>query len=358
MSRATVARISTRAIQANAARARELAPEARILACVKADAYGHGIETVACALDGAVTGFAVACLEEGLTLRKAGITAPVLMLEGPHARDEIAEAFAHRFTLCISDRHQLPWLEAAAPDQRPACWLKVDTGMHRLGVPAAETRAVFEHLRRLVGSSPVLCTHFANADSGTATTTATQLETFDRAVEGLDASHSCANSAAILAHPASHRQWVRPGYMLYGGNPMDHGTAAQHGLQASMELSAEIISIRDVPAGDGVGYGGRWRAGRPSRIATIAAGYGDGYPRHAPDGTPVRIGRYRSPLAGRVSMDMITVDVTDNPDARIGARAVLWGTDPRIDEVAGCADTIGYELLAGMPRRVPRRAAP
>jgi alanine racemase len=329
------------------------------MACVKADAYGHGLERAARALEDLVDGFAVACMEEALGLRAAGINAPLLLLEGPHSRDEVAEAGARGIHLCIVEARQRDWLAATAPAMRPHCWLKIDTGMHRLGFAPAEAPRVAAELAALLdGSPPVLCTHFAAADDPRSAATAEQLACFEEATQDLAGARSCANSAALLTVPASHLDWVRPGYLLYGGNPLRTGSAAEHGLRPAMEVSAAVISLRDVASGDRVGYGGRWQARRPSRIATIAIGYGDGYPRHARDGTPVLVAGSRCPLAGRVSMDMITVDVTDHAAVKIGDRAVLWGENPTVDEVAGCADTIGYELLAGLPARLPRVDAP
>ncbi|MEE4109165.1 MAG: alanine racemase [Halieaceae bacterium] len=356
MRRATVARIFAPALRHNAMRVRELAPGARTMACVKGNGYGHGLTDTARALADDVDGFAVATMDEGLALRAAGITGPVLLLEGPHAAGDVGEAASHDLTLCVHAAHQLDWLEQQAPARRPPCWLKIDTGMHRLGFAPAAAGQAFRRLTALAaGVAPVLCTHFATANEPTGPGTDAQLRCFDRATARLAGAHSCANSAAICSCPASHRDWVRPGYMLYGGSPLDDRDARALDLRPAMEFSAEVIAIRTIAAGERVGYGGRWRAARPSRIATVAAGYGDGYPRHAPDGTPVRIGARRSPLAGRVSMDMITVDVTENPDAVVGARAVLWGSDPGVDEIAAAAGTIGYELLAGLPARVARK---
>jgi alanine racemase len=356
MHRVTVARVSAAALRHNAARVRELAPRARIMACVKGNGYGHGLAETAGVLAGDVDGFAVATMDEGLALRAAGVTGPVLLLEGPCGADDVGEAAAHDFLLCLHAAHQLDWLERQPAARRPSCWLKIDTGMHRLGFAPELAEQAYRRLAALAaGTAPVLCTHFAAANDTSDPATAEQLQCFDRATAGLGGTHSCANSAAICAHPASHRDWVRPGYMLYGGSPLDSRDFRALDLRPAMEFSAEIIAIRTVAAGECVGYGGRWCAARASRIATVAAGYGDGYPRHAPDGTPVRIGARRSPLAGRVSMDMITVDVTDNPEAEVGARAVLWGHDPGVDEIARAAGTIGYELLAGLPARVARQ---
>ncbi|WP_439100974.1 alanine racemase [Congregibacter sp.] len=355
MARPTQARILTGNIRHNAQRVRERAPNSRVMACVKADGYGHGITTVSETLHDIVDGFAVACMSEALALRDAGVSKPVLMLEGPQSADEIPEAAQKNLTLCINEWHQLEWLEKARLSAPLPCWLKIDTGMHRLGFSPQGTAEALQRLERQArGSELVLCTHFSSADLPTDNGVEQQLQCFDEAAGGAPYAQSTANSAAILKIPGSHRDWVRPGYMLYGGSPLADAAAAEMNLKPAMEFSAEVISVRDVPTGDRVGYRGRWEAKRPSRIATVAAGYGDGYPRHAPDGTPVFIDGKRALLAGRVSMDMITLDVTEHPEICVGARAVLWGAEPTVDEIATAADTIGYEILAGMPRRVPR----
>jgi alanine racemase len=357
VTRPTRARVNPEHLRHNARRVRECAPGSKIMACVKADGYGHGIGFVSATLQGLVDGFAVACMDEALALRERGISEPVLLLEGPHSRDEVVEAQRNALTLCISAWHQLEWLEKASSAETPvACWLKIDTGMHRLGFLPDETRIALERLRNCATtrSDVVACTHFASADKPVEDACQGQLEVFDQALCGEHIAQSTANSAAIICEPGSHRDWVRPGYMLYGGSPLENKSPASLDLKPVMELSTEVISLRTLPAGESVGYGGRWQARRESRIATLAVGYGDGYPRHAPDGTPVLIDGMRLPLAGRVSMDMITVDVTDHPGVVVGSTAVLWGSDPGVDEIAGCADTIGYELLAGMPPRVKR----
>lgn len=356
MSRATFARVSAGALRHNAARVRETAPGARIMACVKADAYGHGLCETSRILEPEVDGFAVAFLDEALALRAAGIHKPLLILEGPQCEAELAEAAAANVWTCVCDWRQLEWLERATLPCALHCWLNIDTGMHRLGFLEREASAVMQRLQASgnCAADPVICTHFARADEEAGNGCALQLARFDRATQDLRAAQSCANSAAILGADTSHREWVRPGYMLYGGSPFADRAPEAFDLRPAMCLSAEVIALRDIPGGDAVGYGGRWVAPRPSRIATVAIGYGDGYPRHAQDGTPVRIDGRRLPLAGRVSMDMLTVDVTDHPAVAIGSRAVLWGDDPGVDEIARWADTIGYELLAALPARARR----
>ncbi len=356
MARPCKATILTTALRHNAGVVRDLAPTARIMACVKANGYGHGATTVADAIAGLVDGFAVACIEEALELRDHGVRNPILLLEGPLSPEELPLAAAQNLTLCLNSPHQLQWLSDARLTDAVHCWLKVDSGMHRLGFAPDTIPATFNRLKALanVASAEVICSHFAHADDPDDAANDAQERTFDQAVADLDGQHSLANSAAILARPSSHRAWVRPGYMLYGGSPFEARGPESLGLRPAMELSTAVIDIHDVPAGEAVGYGGRWIAPRPSRIATLAVGYGDGYPRHASDGTPVLIEGRIAPLAGRVSMDMITVDVTDNPAVQPGSRAVLWGADPGVDTIATHAETIGYELLAGMPPRTPR----
>ena len=354
MARPAKARVFARALLNNVDVARRHAPDSMLLACVKADGYGHGILSVARTIENSVDGFAVASIEEAEAIRDDGLGKPVLLLEGPQSADELLLAAERGYIPCINEHHQLEWLEKSGK-RFPTLWFKIDTGMHRLGFEPHRAKDVFQRLQPYTESGDmVACTHFACADEPGDNGCDGQLARFDSAVGELPTEQSCANSAAIMSIPASHRNWIRPGYMLYGGSPFADQPAESLGLQAAMELTAEIISIRDVTAGDAVGYGRRWVAQRNSRIATVAIGYGDGYPRHAIDGTPVLIDGTRCPLAGRVSMDMITVDVTDQPYARIGSSAMLWGEQLPIDEIARSADTIGYELLAAMPPRVKR----
>jgi alanine racemase len=228
--------------------------------------------------------------------------------------------------------------------------------MHRLGIAPDAIETALAQLRGSATlSSPItLFTHFAGADAQLPGDARAQLARFLDVAERCALPRSTANSAAILAMPEAHLEVVRPGYMLYGGSPFSWRSAASCGLLPAMQFRSGIIALRDIDTGERVGYGGRWQAQRPSRIATIAAGYGDGYPRHAEDGTPVAILGHRAPLAGRVSMDMITVDVTGIPGVEVGCEVELWGDQIPVDEVASHAGTIGYELLAGMPARVPR----
>lgn len=368
MPRPTVARIHAKHLQHNLARARAHAPGAKVMACVKANAYGHGLLSVAYTLRDTADGFAVATVEEALTLRKGGIDNLILLLEGVHQTEDWRLAQQHQLAVVVHDAHHVDWLEqlggragkmpgAKDEDQRKMhCWLKIDTGMHRLGVAPGDLPKVLSRLEDnpAVASDITLMTHFAGADSPERAQTAEQLASFNVLTEKFQQPRSCANSAAILTYPESHFDWIRPGYMLYGGTPLTGRSAAEYDLRPAMEFCSSVISIRDIQAGESVGYGRRWTATRASRIATVAAGYGDGYPRHAPDGTPVLINGQRAPLAGRVSMDMLTVDITELADVVVGSPVELWGGVLTVDDVAAIAGTIGYELLAGMPERVPR----
>jgi alanine racemase len=357
MARPNRAGLDLDALRHNLAHARKLAPDTRVMAVIKANAYGHGAVTVANCLAPHTDAFAVACIEEALELRQAGISVPILLLEGVFQADELSLAAQHNFWLMIDAEGQLRQLEAARLSQPVHCWLKVDSGMHRLGIAPDNTRAFFQRLKNAasVQDDIVLCTHFACADELDSDQTKRQIEVFDRSCEGLSAPQSCANSPGILGWPESHRQWIRPGYMLYGNSPF--GTDSHHNtteLRPVMTLSSAIISLREVQRGHSVGYGAGWTAQRNSRIATVTIGYGDGYPRSAKNGTPVLVNGQRASLAGRVSMDMITVDVTDLADVEVGDEVTLWGPQLPIAEVAQWADTIGYELTTRMPARTPR----
>jgi alanine racemase len=354
MARPNQARLNLNALQHNVSVARHLAPHSRVMAVVKANAYGHGAVTIATALQTQVDALAVACIEEALELRYAGIASPILLLEGVFEEAELHTASQLDLWVTIGNEQQLDWLESATLPVPLTCWLKVDTGMNRLGV-APETSLLC--YQRLIASKNVInevvtYTHFACADDMQSLHTPQQLTAFDALP--FPTLRSAANSAGLLAWPRSHYDWVRPGYMLYGNSPMleDHENA--HSLQPVMTLASAVIALRDVAVDEAVGYGATWVAQRPSRIATVTIGYGDGYPRNAPNGTPVLVNGLRATLAGRVSMDMITVDVTDLDNVQLGAEVVLWGAGLPLAEVARWADTIGYELTTRMPARTPR----
>ncbi len=356
MSRANQAKLDLSALRHNLAHARTLAPASRVMCVVKANGYGHGAVEVATALDPLTDALAVACIEEALELRENGITSPIMLLEGCFESEELAIAAEHNFWVMIDNQRQLEWLEQTRLPAPVTCWLKINTGMHRLGVSPGDAAAF--HQRLLDNDNThgeiVTCTHFACADELDNPMTSDQLQQFAKVTEALPGPRSAANSAGVLAWPHSHYDWIRPGYMLYGNSPLKTTHPNTTGLRPVMTLESAVISVREIETGETVGYGANWTAQRPSRIATVSIGYGDGYPRMAANGTPVLVKGKRAPLAGRVSMDMITVDVTDLDEVNIGDRVVLWGKDLPVAEIAQRADTIGYELTTRMPARTPR----
>ncbi|MEM8815299.1 MAG: alanine racemase [Pseudomonadota bacterium] len=356
MHRRTEARIDLAAIRANFRLAARLAPRSRNIAVIKANAYGHGLLAVAEALDELAPAYAVAILEEAIELREHGVSKPLLVLEGVHSPDALTEAAARGVSLVLHSPAQLDMLLGAALGQFPDLWLKVDTGMHRLGFMPAEFGKALERLMSSgrLKTPPVVCTHLAAADMPANTHTAQQLREFTALTGNLELPLSIGNSAAILAWPESHADWNRPGYMLYGNSPLAEAVAAAGELRPAMHFEAELIALREVASGERVGYGGRWRASGPSTIGTVAVGYADGYPRHAPDGTPTLVNGRIAPLAGVVSMDMITIDLTGHPAAKPGDRVTLWGDGLPVGEVARHTGTIGYELLTRVTDRVPR----
>jgi len=347
------ARIDTHALRSNLAVIRATAPRSRVLAVIKANAYGHGLVPVALALSTA-DAFAVARIEEAGALRTAGITQPIVLLEGILNAEQLAEAAHLRLDLVIHDPMHIALLEQYRGSQRFALWLKVDTGMNRLGV---RTTQFLESWNRLQALRPApltlrVLTHLACADERGSSATAEQLARLTPLVQGRGAEVSIANSAAILAHPATHADWVRPGLALYGVSPFAGEVGLTLGLVPAMTLESTIIAVRSLERGECVGYGAAWCAVRPSRIAILAGGYGDGLLRSLPNGAPVLVHGQRAPLVGRVSMDMIAVDVTDLPPVAVGDRAELWGRGLAVEEVASAAGTIPYELLCGVRQRV------
>lgn len=324
------------------------------MAVVKSLAYGHGQVPVARALQGHVDALAVARMEEGAELREAGIDCPLVVLEGPLTQDQTALAARYELQLVLHHDHQLELLRqhVGAP---LACWLKLDTGMHRLGFVPERAQQLLHELDGMPAVASVqLMTHLANADDTADATTTAQLARMQQACEGLPNACSVANSAGILAWPDSHADWVRPGLMLYGASPLIGKTAEQLDLQPVMTLHAPLIAINQLQAGEPVGYGGTWHAPEAMPLGVVGIGYGDGYPRHIGNGAQVLINGRRAPLAGRVSMDMITVDLR-GIQAQVGDRVTLWGEGLAADEVAGWADTIAYTLFCGVTARVQRR---
>lgn len=356
MSRPAQAIIDLAALRHNYQLAQRLAPSAKTLAVVKANAYGHGAVAAARALEPLAPVLAVACIEEALELRAAGISKPILLLEGAFEACELLTASQENFWLMVSGTEQVEMLASAELQKPVTVWLKADSGMHRLGFIGSELREAYERLQRLenVCDEITLATHFSCADELERDVTLQQMKAFTAMADGIDAPCSLANSAAILGWPAAHSDYNRPGIMLYGSSPFDQPHPAADELKAVMTLVSTVIGLRNVEVGESVGYGGGWTAERRSVIATIAMGYGDGYPRTMPSGTPVLVNGQRCSLAGRVSMDMVTVDVTDLDAVQVGDPVEFWGRNLPLNEVAECAGTIGYELVTRMPLRTPR----
>lgn len=344
--------IDLQALRHNYRLAREVAG-AKALAVVKADAYGHGAVRCAQALEGEADGFAVACIEEALQLRAAGIRAPILLLEGFFEADELALIEQHELWCVVHALWQVEAIERSAVRKPLTVWLKLDSGMHRVGLHPADYQPAY---RRLLASGRVakivLMSHFARADELDCPRSEEQLAVFEQARQGLAAEISLRNSPAVLGWPGIPSDWVRPGIMLYGATPFEQEQALAARLQPVMTLESKIISVRELPAGEPVGYGARFVTERPTRVGVVAMGYADGYPRHAPSGTPVAIDGQLSRLIGRVSMDMLCVDLSDLPQSGLGSRVELWGKQVLASDVAACAGTIPYQIFCNL-RRVP-----
>ncbi len=362
MPRPIRAEISLAALRHNYRRAKQAAPDARVFAVVKANAYGHGIAQAVAAWGGA-DGFATLELDSAISLRAAGITAPILLLEGFFDASELPVLAEHGLWTVVHSTWQAEALAAArragvAVDQLEY-FLKLNTGMNRLGLDAAGGKIVLDALRALPARRVTLMTHFSDADGDAGVThqmtrlaaMRDELAAAGPPAAGLDM--SVANSAAMLRYAETHGAWVRPGIILYGASPFTDESAAQLGLQPAMTLRSRIIAEQHLAPGSRVGYGGMFAADRPMRVGIVACGYADGYPRHAPSGTPLLVDGVRTRTVGRVSMDMLTADLTDLPAARTGSDVTLWGEGMPIDEVAHAADTKSYELMCGLAARVP-----
>ena len=354
MPRHTQARIDLDALRRNFRLARERAPVADSMAVVKADGYGHGLEPVARVMAAETDCLAVATIDEAQRLREAGIQSDIVLLEGVHEAADWIQVAQLGLQPVLHSRHQLAGCEVL-PGAVPV-WIKCNTGMNRLGVMPDDVGAFRQELSQygtltLVG----LMSHYACADDPSDDMTRRQRESLRRThAEHPDLRTSLANSAAHFHGTAPDCDWTRPGIMLYGGTPLIGTTGPVLGLEPVMTLESRVIAVRDLACGEPVGYGATWVAPGDCRMGIVEIGYGDGYPRHAPSGTPVAVGGRRCTLIGRVSMDMIAVDLGPCPEAGPGTPVELWGRQVGVDEVAGMAGTISYELLTGVSPRVPR----
>ncbi|BBV66404.1 TPA: catabolic alanine racemase DadX [Kluyvera ascorbata] len=352
MSRPVLATIDLQALKQNLGIVRRAAGGARVWSVVKANAYGHGLDRIWNALR-ETDGFAMLNLEEAILLRERGWKGPILLLEGFFHADELELFDKYRLTTSVHSNWQIKALQNARLHAPIDIYLKVNSGMNRLGFAPERIHTVWQQLRGIsnVGAM-TLMSHFAQSEliDGVAE----QMQRIEQAAEGLECPRSLANSAATLWHPETHFDWVRPGIVLYGASPSGQWQdIANTGLKPVMSLSSQIIGIQNLKPGDAVGYGSRYRAKEEQRIGIVACGYADGYPRIAANGTPVLVDGIRTGTVGAISMDMLAVDLTPCPQAGIGTAVELWGQEIKIDEVAASAGTVGYELMCALAPRVP-----
>ena len=351
MPRPISATIDLAALRHNLALVRQRAPRSRVLAVIKANAYGHGLLRAARALCEA-DGFALLELDDAVRLREAGYEQRIVLLEGFFSTRDLPGFIEHKLGSVIHSRDQIRMLKDLPAGSHLDVLLKINTGMNRLGFTSADFPGAIADLQSNPAVARItLMTHFADADD--ARGVAWQMAEFERAARGLELPRSLANSAAILRYPQTHFDWVRPGIMLYGCSPFSGEIAAELGLRPAMTLASELIALQNLKRGDTVGYGGMFTAERDMKIGVVACGYADGYPRHAPNGTPVAVDGRVTATVGRVSMDMLCVDLSGVPDAGVGSRVVLWGEGNPVENVASAAGTVGYELLCALAPRVP-----
>lgn len=344
--------INRGALRHNAQRLRELAQGRRVIAAVKADAYGHGIIEVAKTLEN-VDCFGVARLEEALILREQGITKPILLLEGFFEADELPLLAEHKLETVVHSEYQLAALENAQLSSPITAWMKLDTGMHRLGVLPHRAEPFYQRLTvcRNVVNPVNIVSHFCRADELDAPTTLEQLACFDRFAEGKPGIKSMAASNGILFWPQTHKDCIRAGIIMYGVSPATHCQAREYDFRPVMTLKTSLIAVREHPMGGTVGYGGIWQSPRDTLLGVLGMGYGDGYPRGIQPGTPVWINGREVPIVGRVSMDMISVDLGPGACDRVGDEVILWGEPLPVERVAKLSGISAYELITKiMPR--------
>ncbi|SFM42615.1 alanine racemase [Nitrosomonas communis] len=353
MSRPIHARIDLAALQHNFYIARKHAQNARVIAVIKANAYGHGLLNIANAIK-AADAFAVLELDAAIRLREAGIYQPILLLEGFFSEADLAIIRQYQLSTVIHHHEQLAMLSSSKQETKINVFLKINTGMNRLGFTPEKGLVALKILKNNPRIDQItLMTHFASADDPFKKDEVNQqLKRFHLFAGKYPLPCSLANSAAILQYPKAHADWVRPGIMLYGASPLIDKTASELGLRPVMTVSSKIIAIQYLAAKEKVGYGGQFQTEQPMHIGIVACGYADGYPRHAPTGTPVLVNGQRTRIVGRISMDMLTVDLTGIKNARIGSPVILWGNELPIEEVATSAGTISYELFCALSSRV------
>lgn len=353
MSRPAKITIDIAALKHNLNFIRSLTNQSSVLAMVKSNAYGHGLSRIGLALKDA-DALGVACLEEGTQLREQGVKNSIVLMEGLFRADELPQAVKYNFTLIVHHISQVEMLEKSVVEAPLSVWIKIDTGMHRLGFNPQDVKKIYERLINCAAvKKPVgLMTHFAQSDFVNNPFTKEQIDLFKQLTSDFPGPKSLANSGGILAWPDSHADWVRPGIMLYGASPFANTTGIELGLKPVMSFTSELIAIHQLKKGDQIGYGGFWTCPEDMNVGVVAVGYGDGYPWHAPNGTPILVNGVICPLVGRVAMDMLNVDLRAQPNAKVGDPVVLWGPSLPVEKVAAHSKTIGYELLTRIAQRV------
>jgi alanine racemase len=350
---AAYAEINLDAARHNLLKVRSCAPQAKIMAVIKANAYGHGLIRMANALTD-VDAFAVARVDEGVRLRRAGVTQRIAVLQGFTDAEEFQCLIDYQLELIVHSHYQVNLIETWRGKDALTVWLKIDTGMNRLGFKVEEADRVYQRLNqsKIIKKPINLITHLASADDKTCAFTSQQIKLFNDAVAAFEGERSVANSAGILAWQDAISDWVRPGIMLYGISPFPDSTGLKLGLEPVMSLHSKLIAVKPVQKGESVGYGNSWVCDKSTTLGVVAIGYGDGYPRHTKPGTPVLVNGQPVPLIGRVSMDSLTVDLSTQPDAKQGDKVTLWGNGLAVEEIADYADTIPYALVCGVTQRV------
>ncbi|KJY82091.1 alanine racemase [Vibrio galatheae] len=351
--KAATAFINLQALVHNLEQIKQRAPHSKVMAVVKANGYGHGLRHIAKNASGA-DAFGVARIEEALQLRACGVVKPILLLEGFYSSSDLPVLVTNNIQTAVHCEEQLTALEHAELETPVVVWLKIDSGMHRLGVRPEQYSEFVTRLKACDNVAKPLCymSHFGCADELDKPTTNEQTQRFMSLTDGCEGERSLAASAGLLAWPDSQLEWVRPGIIMYGVSPFNDKTAQQMGYQPVMTLKSHLIAVRDLKAGESVGYGGTWTSEQDTKVGVIAIGYGDGYPRTAPNGTPVLVNGRKVPIAGRVSMDMLTVDLGANAQDKVGDEAILWGKELPSEEVAEHIGTIAYELVTKLTSRV------
>jgi alanine racemase len=353
MARPTSATIHTGALRHNLAEVRRRAPVSRVMAVVKADGYGHGLECVTRALASA-DAFGVAALSDAERIRAQGLSQPIVLLSGFDAPEDLVQLQRLNVQTVVHHYEQIAMLEQSGPAIASSirCWLKVDSGMHRLGFAPGDVGQAHARLAALGGGEIVLMTHFASSDEFEKAQTREQLRVFEQATAGLPGPRSLANSAAVLGWPQAHGDWVRPGGALYGISVVAGKSGADFGLRPAMTLSTRLLAVNRIPRGERIGYAATWETPEDMPVGVAAIGYGDGYPRRVPAGTPVLVNGQMAPVIGRVSMDLMTIDLRKQPHAKAGDPVVLWGEGLPVEVIADDAGTIGYEPVCSITRRV------